>query len=48
VVFSELQKEEVAKKVCIAQLARLDLLTSLAALDSTRIERALAASGWPT
>ena len=41
VVFSELQKEEAAKKACIAQLASLDQLTSLAAQDGARIERDL-------
>ena len=41
-IYSELQKEEAAKKACLAQLARLDQLTSLAATDGTRIERDLA------
>jgi hypothetical protein len=41
-VFSELQKEEAAKKACLAQLDSLDQLTALAATDGTRIERALA------
>ena len=41
-VFTELQKEEAAKKACVAQLDHLDQLTSLAAQNGTRIERALA------
>ena len=41
-VYSELQKEEAAKKACLIQLDHLAQLTSLAAQDGTRIERALA------
>jgi len=42
VIYSELQKEEAAKKACLIQLDSLERLTSLAAQDGTRIERALA------
>ncbi len=41
-IYSELQKEEAAKKACLVQLDYLDRLTALAAHDGTRIERALA------
>ena len=41
VVFTELQKEEAAKKVFGARLSGLDHLASLSALDVKRFERAL-------
>jgi len=42
VIYSELQKDEAANKTCLIQLDSLDRLTSLAAQDGTRVERALA------
>ena len=41
-VFTELQKEEAAKKACLVQLGYLDQMTALAATGGSRIERALA------
>jgi len=41
-VFTELQKEEAAKKTCLTQLDYLERLMGLAATDGTRIERVLA------
>ncbi|MBU6482657.1 MAG: recombinase family protein [Nitrospirae bacterium] len=41
-VFTELHKEEAAKKACLAQLDSLNRLAALADTDGTRIERALA------
>jgi hypothetical protein len=41
-IYSELQKEEAAKKACLVQLGYLNQMTALAATDGTRIERALA------
>jgi hypothetical protein len=41
-IYSELKKEEAAKKACLVQLDSLDRLTALAVTAGTRIERALA------
>jgi hypothetical protein len=46
-VFTELHKEEAAKKACVVQLARLDQLTSLLPWTA-RASSVPWPSGWPT